>query len=69
MSGPDPAAPRGTRLRGQCPECGRVRALRTRSPRTGIPIGHAVMTTHRDPRVSAYRECAGTGRPPATVHG
>jgi ribosomal protein S14 len=67
VSQSEPAAPRGTRLRGRCPECGRTRALRTQSARTGIPLPGAVMATHRDQRVAAYRECAGTGRPPASV--
>jgi ribosomal protein S14 len=67
MSQPGPAAPKGTRLRGKCPECGRTRALRTKSPTTGIPLPGAVMATHRDQRVVAYRECVGTGRPPVTV--
>jgi ribosomal protein S14 len=53
-------------MRGRCPECGRTRPLRTLT-RSGIPLPGAVMATHRDQRVAAYQECAGTGRPPATV--
>lgn len=66
MSTP-PNMPRGTRLRGRCPECGSTRGLRTRSAHGHALLPAAVMAIHRDPRVTEYRTCAGVGQPPATV--
>lgn len=64
--GPD-NAPRGTNLRGRCPVCGATRNLRTRSAHRGHQLPGAVLAVHRDVRVSAYRRCDGSGRPPTTV--